>query len=218
MEAYTLEELRAFRDRKALIPDEFQNDITNLQEAITHEEIKNQMAALSRRHDRRSFLGQPDFMLSTIDILFNRVRSNYFNQEIIKRTERERARINYHKNKEAILEYQKQYREDNKEKIKEKTKEYYENNKDKILENNKQYRLDNKEQLKQYREDNKEQLKQHRQDNIEQYKQYQKQYRQDNQERLKEKFDCICGGKYTRDNKTKHMKTKKHMKHINNPI
>ena len=133
MDNYTIEELRAFRDRKTLIPDEFQNDITNLQEAITHEQITNRMKQLTSIHARCSFLKQPEFMLSTINMLFNDIRSNYFNEEIIKRTERERARINYN------------------------------NNKDK----------------------------------------------------LKEKFNCECGGRYTRHHKARHIKSRKHQDYIN---
>ena len=169
MEAYTVEELRSIRDRRTHAPDELQKDITNLQEAIPHEAIVDQMAALSRRRDPLSLLKQPDFMLSTIDILFNRARYAYFNQEIIKRMEQERA----HKNKE----YRKQYRLDNKEEIKQKRKEYYENNKDKI-----------------------------------------KQYQESKRDYKQEKFNCDCGGRYTRQSKTHHYKSKKHQSYMNNPI
>lgn len=45
-----------------------------------------------------------------------------------------------------------------------------------------------------------------------------KEWREDNKERIalqnakyrKEKFTCACGGKYTKDHKSQHMKTKKH--------
>ena len=48
---------------------------------------------------------------------------------------------------------------------------------------------------------------------------YLKQYRKDNKESLnqkkKEKFNCVCGGKYTRTNKIQHEKSKKHKNYIN---
>ena len=41
-----------------------------------------------------------------------------------------------------------------------------------------------------------------------------KQYREVNRERSNEKFNCECGGKYTRCGKSHHMKTKKHQRYI----
>jgi selenocysteine-specific translation elongation factor len=119
----------------------------------------------------------------------------------------------------------KQYRQDNKEHIKENMKQYRQDNK----ENMKQYRQDNKEKIKQYRQDNKENMKQYRQDNKEnmkQYikqwhdnnkehiKQYKKQWHDNNKEKLKEKFTCPCGGKYTFTNRTRHMKSAKHINYL----
>ena len=47
-----------------------------------------------------------------------------------------------------------------------------------------------------------------------------KQYRQDNRETIltkkKLKFNCECGGKYTRSSKSNHFKTKKHLKYLDN--
>jgi hypothetical protein len=105
--------------------------------------------------------------------------------------------------KEERLEYAKQYYEDHKEEILEKQKEYYEDNKEEILEKQKQYREDHKEEQKQYYEDHKEELLEK-----------QKQYREDHKEEILEKFECECGGKYTRKNKAKHERTKKHQKNL----
>ena len=60
--------------------------------------------------------------------------------------------------------------------------QYYKDNVDKIREASKQYYKDNMVKIKEQRE----------------------QYRND-------KFDCICGGRFTRSNKICHEKTKKHI-------
>ena len=72
--------------------------------------------------------------------------------------------------------------------LKEQKQEYYENNKEHIKEYNKEYYENNKERIKEYRETNKE--------------------------KLTEKFDCDCGGKYTKDGKAYHLKTNKHLKYV----
>lgn len=46
------------------------------------------------------------------------------------------------------------------------------------------------------------------------YQEYNKQYYKDNKIQLREKFECGCGGKYTKDNKSRHTKTVKHTKYI----
>ena len=64
--------------------------------------------------------------------------------------------------------------------------------------------------------------KQHYQDNKEIYKLKNKKYRQDNNEKIKEKrnekrnekTDCECGGKYIYSSKSRHIKSKKHIKFI----
>lgn len=76
-----------------------------------------------------------------------------------------------------------------------------------------QYNQDNKEKIL-------EQVKIYRQNNKENIKEYAKSYYQDNKEKIKEyknqKFDCECGGKYTRDNKPRHERTNKHKKYLEN--
>jgi len=79
------------------------------------------------------------------------------------------------------------------EQKKEYIKEYYENNKEHLKEYGKEY-------SKEYYENNKEQTKI-----------YGKEYRENNKEHLNQKHDCTCGGKYTTQNLSVHIKTKKHV-------
>lgn len=69
---------------------------------------------------------------------------------------------------------------------------------------NKQYRIDNPERAKQYYIDNAKRAKQ---------------YRIDNADKIKEQTSfrtyCECGGSYTYQHKSKHLKTKKHQAYIN---
>jgi len=53
--------------------------------------------------------------------------------------------------------------------------------------------------------------KQYYTDNREELKQYFKQYRTKHREELNQKFTCECGGKYTHNNKSTHLKTQKHI-------
>jgi len=77
-------------------------------------------------------------------------------------------------------------------------KEYREDNKEKGKERNKKYYLENNEKLnekvKKYREENKEKIKEIR----------------------NQKFNCDCGGQYTKSNKSRHERTKKHITFSNN--
>tara|TARA_R110002153_G_scaffold54274_1_gene151203 strand:+ start:334 stop:966 length:633 start_codon:yes stop_codon:yes gene_type:complete len=98
----------------------------------------------------------------------------------------------YQDNKEKIAEYY----QDNKEKLAEYSQKYYQDNKEKIAENNQKYYQDNKEKIvennQKYYQDNKEKIAQ----------------------KMKEKFNCECGGKFTKINKTHHKKTQKHLKWV----
>jgi hypothetical protein len=121
---------------------------------------------------------------------------------------------------------QKQYKIDNKDKI----KQYNIDNADKIKQYKQQYRIDNADKIKQqqhqYYIDNKDKIKQYnqhyRKNNADKIKQQKQQYRKDNQDKLKQhqkqKFNCDCGGKYTKQNKLQHLKTKLHQNYINNII
>jgi hypothetical protein len=77
---------------------------------------------------------------------------------------------------------------------------YYQKNKENIKAYNAKYHLENKEErlekMRNYWLNNKDTLK----------------------ELKNEVFECICGSHYTRCNKIKHLKTKKHMNYRNNSI
>ena len=68
-------------------------------------------------------------------------------------------------------------------------------------ENHKKYYEKNKEKYNKYYEKNKDK-------HIEIYKK--------NKEKINEKFTCECGGSFTKINKFKHFKTKKHQKYLEN--
>jgi molecular chaperone DnaK (HSP70) len=135
----------------------------------------------------------------------------------------------YENNKDNIKDYKKQYRENNKDKIKQYGKLYYENNKDNIKNYKKQYYENNKDKIKQYYENNKDNIKdykkQYYENNKDNIKDYKKQYRENNKDKIKqyyekikdklnERFNCECGGRYTKQNLTNHNKTKKHIKYL----
>jgi len=67
-----------------------------------------------------------------------------------------------------------------------------------------------KEYDKEYRTNNKDKIKEYRQNN----KDYYKEYRANNKHKLKEKFECECGGRYTYQNISHHMKSIKHQKYL----
>ena len=109
-----------------------------------------------------------------------------------------KAKINqyYIVNKEKIKKRKKQYRIDNKAKIREHQKHYYIVNKEKIKKQDKQYYIDNKAKIREHR----------------------KQYRIDNRDKIRkwndEKFTCECSGRYTRQHKARHFRTKLHTDYI----
>ena len=67
----------------------------------------------------------------------------------------------------------------------------------------KQYRIDNKDKKQRYRDDNKDKQ------NV-----YNMNYRVNNKDKTNEKFECECGGKYTRCHKSHHIKSQKHQEFI----
>lgn len=105
----------------------------------------------------------------------------------------QRTRKEYHNdNKEKINMICKQYRENNKEKVKQMYKNYNNNNKEKIKQYKTKYRFNNKEKIKQYRIDNKTIIR----------------------EKSHIKNNCICGYDYTKPNKARHERSKRHQKYI----
>ena len=95
-------------------------------------------------------------------------------------------------------EYKKQYWTENKDKITEQQKQYRTENKDKRSESAKQYRTDNKDKLSEYR------------------KQYNTKNRDKINEKQNQKVKCECGCIVSRGNLSKHRKTKKHLKLMEN--
>lgn len=100
------------------------------------------------------------------------------------------------------------YYQDNKDKILEQTKKYYEKNKDKMLEKCKEYYKKNKdnqkEQRTKYRKENKDKINKQIKDWHLKNKEYKKACDA-------EVFNCECGFTYTRSNKARHQKSKRHL-------
>ena len=95
--------------------------------------------------------------------------------------------------REDNIEYIKEYYENNKEDIKEQKKQYYAINKEDIKEQKKQYYENNKEHKKQYYENNKDRIA----------------------HRNAKKIKCECGCDVTRNQLTRHQRTKKHIELMN---
>lgn len=106
----------------------------------------------------------------------------------------------FNDNKEHIKQYQLKYREKNKDKLKKQEKLKYIKNKEKIKKRVNEYYHNNKDKRKEYLKKNKDKIKE-----------YKKQYRLKNKDKLTEKFECDCGGTYTTEHKTEHIKSKKHI-------
>lgn len=79
----------------------------------------------------------------------------------------------------------------------------YEEKKEKDIASSKKYREENPDAAKEYCEKNKEKLLAKS-----------KEYYQKNKERLNEKITCECGAIISRQNKTTHVKRKKHLNHV----
>jgi len=114
------------------------------------------------------------------------------NKKIAGRTQKEWAK----ENKETIAEKQKIYYKNNKDKIVKTSKQYYENNKKTITERKKIYNKNNKPKIsirvKKYYKNNIEEIKKYRSKN----------------------FNCECGITCTYSNKTRHFKTIRHKKYL----
>ena len=108
----------------------------------------------------------------------------------------------------GYVESYKAHYQKHKERLKEKTRVYYKNNKEGILENSKEYYQKNKEQLKEktrvYYQANKEEVDEKKRLNY-----------QINKKQINEKFNCECGGRFTKQNKSTHLKSLNHQKYLN---
>ena len=126
----------------------------------------------------------------------------------LNKKEGEHIRNNTCLNKDIPCRTKKEYRQDNKEYIKEQKKEYYQNNKEYYKEQKKEYYENNKEHIlekrKEYCEDNKERI-------IEGKKVWYENNKEKISENNKKKFNCNCGSVIRIHDKSKHLKTKKHI-------
>tara|TARA_R110000823_G_scaffold311322_1_gene436730 strand:+ start:42 stop:701 length:660 start_codon:yes stop_codon:yes gene_type:complete len=133
----------------------------------------------------------------------------------------ERGKIYNEANKEKNAERDKIYREANKEKIAERDKIYREANKEKIAERVKIYREANKESLiektKEYRQSHKESIVEYRETHKDSQKEYYELNKESINEKRNQKIDCECGAIISRGSKSKHIKTKKHLKKTSHP-
>ena len=102
---------------------------------------------------------------------------------------------------EELKEYYKKYREEHAEEIKETQKEYREAHAEEQKETHKKYYQEHKEESKEYH-------KKYREEHTEELKEYSKKYRQII-------IECECGLKIKKNNKSQHLKTKKHINRIN---
>jgi len=149
---------------------------------------------------------------ATLNIVIpSRTRKEYEenNREIIKEKNIKYKKEFYEKNAEIIKNKVKDYRKNNKEKIKEKDKQYYEKNVEIISEKQKEYREKNREIIK-------EKKKEFYENNKEYFKEKHKHYRENNKEiisqKQKEKITCQCGCEINKNNLSRHLKSKKHIK------
>ena len=82
-------------------------------------------------------------------------------------------------------------------------------NKDVLKKTEEERKQRRKEQIQRYRRGHKQQI-------AEQRKQYKEKNKQKILEQRNQKNTCQCGGKYTSTNKSRHIKTKQHIKYIEN--
>jgi hypothetical protein len=94
-------------------------------------------------------------------------------------------------------------------------KEYNKDNQDKIKKYYEKYNKDNQDKIKEYY---KEYHKEYYENNQDKIKEYKKEYYENNQDKLKEKFNCDCGGCYTKESISKHIQTKKHQEYLKRSI
>jgi hypothetical protein len=106
------------------------------------------------------------------------------------------ATLNKNVPSRTIQEYKKKYHENNKDELNEKSRIYRENNKEILNEKHREYNERNREYIN------------------ERQREYNEKNREIINEKKNEKFECECGGKYTRSNKGNHIKTKKHIEYL----
>jgi len=155
--------------------------------------IGSTVATLNRRKQQHKTSGNTccskDFIKPKIILLENFPCNNKLD---LHSKEREYIENTDCVNKKLPGRTEKEWKEANKEYTKEYYKEYNEKNKEEINKKHKKYNEENKEKIKEY------------------MKEYHEKNKEKINERTKEKMTCKCGGKFTRGNKSIHLKTKKH--------
>jgi hypothetical protein len=149
------------------------------------------------------------YWIEKLNAKLNKVIPGRSQQEYHQTAQYKKAiKINYAKNKEKILQYQKEYRQKNKNNIKEQRKLYREKNHETICLKKREFYQQNKTDIlkkqKEYKDSNREHILQK---NLKYY--------QNNKNTIldqrKESFICVCGTSYTKYHKARHEKTKKHI-------
>lgn len=87
----------------------------------------------------------------------------------------------YEKNKDKLIQHQREYQKQNRDKI----REYQEQNKDKINEQKRNYYERNKEKFKEYREQNKDKIREYNREYQEQNKDKIREYREQNKDKFR---------------------------------
>ena len=104
-----------------------------------------------------------------------------------------------------------EWRIDNRDEISKKRKEHYKANRDNVNERSKKYYRANREKAN---ERSREYHKANREKHNEQSKVYRIENRETINKKQREKFNCDCGGRYTRCHKARHMKSKNHLAYV----
>jgi hypothetical protein len=126
------------------------------------------------------------------------------NKEVIA----EKTKQYYESNKEVLVEKAKQYREAHKNEIVEKKKQYYETHKEEIAKRDKQYYETHKDK---FAEKNKKYREAHKEEIAERDRLYREAHKKVLAERRGRIFECPCGCRFTICNKSRHLKSKKHI-------
>ena len=132
------------------------------------------------------------------------------------------ARMYQRINKDDINERRKEYYAANKEQINQRIREGNTANRDKIREREHKYREENRDTIRErerkYREEHrdecKEKSRQWRENNQDKVKEYSKQRYQITKHYRQQCHTCECGGKYSNQHKSCHLKSKMHQDYI----
>jgi len=165
-------------------------------------------------NSKQELIKREQELIEQFDNLLN-IRNAYISEEYLKKYHKEYHKEHYENNKDKILEQVKEYREENKEIISEKHKKYREKNKEKLSEKKKIYYEEHKnillEKMKVYNEENKDKI-------LEIKKKHYEKNKDKILEKKKIKINCECGCQINKCDISRHKKTKKHIKLMENII